>query len=226
LFLYYITDRRQLSGNREEGVRLLLARVRLAAEAGIDAIQLRERDLSARELIGLGIRAKEILDEVNSQRAPNLRTRLLINSRIDVAIACGADGVHLRSDDIPASDARHVFLHTGMFQPVVAVSCHAAEEVELAEGHGADFAVFGPVFGKPAHSVNPLGIVELEKACRKRTAANPRMPVLALGSVTAENAADCLQAGAAGVAGIRIFQEGNLLATVSRLRGLDVAGPN
>src|SRR5689334_3851289 len=94
MFLYYITDRRQLSPNNNEATHLLLDRIRNAAGAGIDAIQLRERDLSTRELTELGKRAVEIVRKANSS------TRLLINSRMDVAIACGADGVHLRSDDI------------------------------------------------------------------------------------------------------------------------------
>ena len=94
MFLYYITDRRQLSSDEDERTRLLLDRISAAASEGVDAIQLREKDLSARELVELGTRAIEIMRAFNPLNASRQRTGLLINSRVDVAIACGADGVH------------------------------------------------------------------------------------------------------------------------------------
>lgn len=224
-FLYYITDRKQLSSDPVESISLVLAKIRMAAAAGVDAIQLREKDLSARELVELGREAMRFVREAHSADPSKARTRLLINSRTDVAIACGADGVHLRSDDISASDARRVLLQAGISDPVVAASCHRFEEIELAEGHGADFAVFGPTFGKLGINAQPTGIVELERICNRRRAANPKMPVLALGSISEENAAQCLQAGADGIAAIRLFQQGNVRETVSRLRKLG-AHPN
>ena len=219
MFLYYITDRRQLSSHEEERSRLLLERISAAAGAGIDAIQLREKDLSARELVDLGTRAVEIVNRVSSLRASGLRSSLLINSRVDVAIACGAQGVHLRSDDISAADARVIFGQAGVSSPVIGVSCHTLQEISLAEGHGATFAVNGPVFGKDEEGA-PTGITSLEQACRSRRAAHPPMPVLALGGITISNASDCLKVGAGGLAGIRLFQNGNLTETVARLRGL------
>jgi thiamine-phosphate pyrophosphorylase len=218
LFLYYITDRRQLSPDPVERMRLLLERIRMAAAAGVDAIQLREKDLNARELTNLGLRAAETVRQANAAEGSRRRTRLLINSRVDVAIASGADGVHLRSDDISAADARAIFSRAGATQPFIGVSCHTAREVGLAAGHGADFAVFGPVFGK-AGSENPAGIEGLVLASR---AGMPSFPVLALGGVTAENAASCIYAGVAGIAGIRIFQNGNIMELVSRLRDLEI----
>lgn len=224
LFLYYITDRKQLSSYPIESISLVLAKIRMAAAAGVDAIQLREKDLSARELVELGREAMRFVREAYSADPFKPRTLLLINSRTDVAIACGADGVHLRSDDISASEARRVLLQAGISDPVVAASCHRFEEIELAEGHGADFAVFGPIFGKLGIA-QPTGIVELERICNRRRTANPKMPVLALGSISEQNAAECVRAGADGIAAIRLFQQGNVRETVSRLRKLG-AHPN
>jgi thiamine-phosphate pyrophosphorylase len=212
VFLYYITDRKQLSASEEDRRRLLLERIRTAAVAGVDAIQLRERDLSSRVLTELGKRAVEIVRQVNPS------TKVLINSRSDVAIACAADGVHLRSDDISPSEARAIFMQAGILRPVVAVSCHATAEIELAEGHGADFAVFGPVFEKDRQPRQER-IAALHSACNRR-AAKPPMPVLALGGINAENVLNCLQAGAAGIAAIRLFQNGNVEQVISELRKL------
>jgi thiamine-phosphate pyrophosphorylase len=220
LFLYYITDRRQLSSDPDESVRLLLDRISAVAKADVDAIQLREKDLSARELVELGRRAAEIIHRANSPGASRVRTRLLINSRVDAAIACGSDGVHLRSDDVSAADARVVFAQAGVSSPVIGVSCHTVQEVLLAEGHGADFAVYGPVFGKAGNEIPSTGLPGLEAACRKRKAAEHPMPVLALGGVTAASVVNCLKAGAHGIAGIRLFQNGNPVETVSQLRKL------
>jgi thiamine monophosphate synthase len=94
--------------------------------------------------------------------------------------------------------------------------------VELAEGHGADFAVFGPAFGKSGVDAKAAGVAELERVCKRRSMANPKMPVLALGSVNEVTAAECLQAGADGVGAIRMFQQGVIHETVSRLRKLGV----
>ena len=212
VFLYYITDRKQLSANEDDAHRLLLDRVRMAAAAGVDSIQIRERDLSARELTELGRRVVEIV------RNANLSAKVLINSRSDVAIACGADGVHLRSDDISASEARAIFMHAGILRPVIGVSCHSLREVELAEGHGADFAVFGPIFEKD-REIKEEGASSLRAVCHRR-AAKPAMPVLALGGVSLDNAQECLLAGATGVAGIRLFQSGNVEQVVASLRKL------
>ena len=218
MFLYYITDSKQLASESQERTRLLLQCIQAAAGAGVDAIQLREKHLSARELSELALRAAETIRGTNS--ANKSKTRLLINSRVDVAIACGADGVHLRSDDISAADARAVFMQVGVTRPTIAVSCHRLQEVELAEGHGADLAVFGPIFDKSSTHVAPTGIAELKLVCERLRAAKSSMPVLALGGVDLSNAPECLEAGAAGIAGIRLFQSGALKETVSRLREL------
>jgi len=212
VLLYYITDRQQFAGPEPRRRELLLARIAEAARAGIDYIQLREKDLSARELESLAREAVRIVRDANHQ------TRLLINSRSDVALAAGADGVHLPADDIPASDARAVWssalarnVQRETRNAVVAVSCHTAEEVRLAEAEGADFAVFGPVFEKVGTPLR-AGPDALHTACLGR------MPVLAIGGVTLQNARACLEAGAAGIAAIRLFQSGDLMKVTKELR--------
>ncbi len=116
MFLYYITDRRQFPGSPAQQRDRLLAKIAEAARAGVDLIQLRERDLSARELYVL---AAESLAIIREMRNAKRETRLLINSRLDVALACGADGVHLRGDDFSASDARAIWAKSLRLQEVI-----------------------------------------------------------------------------------------------------------
>ncbi len=220
MLLYYITDRSQFPGSEPDKRRRLLDKVAEAAGAGIDYTQLRERDLTTRELERLARECVSILREVQkTQSGPSL----LINSRTDVAIAVGAAGVHLRSDDIAASEARSIFVHAGITQPVIAVSCHSSAEVELAAAHGADFVVFGPIYGKRGSSRPPLELTALRRVTSRKPPSDRveapqalHIPVLALGGVTLENALECVQAGAAGIAAIRLFQE-NDVAEVARV---------
>ena len=172
-------------------------------------IQLREKDLSARALEELAVKAMAAV--VGS------RTRLLINARTDVALACGAHGVHLPANDLAASDVRAVFARAGVSEAVIGVSTHSAAEVASAEAHGADFAVFAPVFEKGGTGSKD-GVEELRRICHRAEAAQPPMPVLALGGVTVENAQLCVAAGAAGIAAIRLFQQNDVLAVVKKLR--------
>ena len=211
--LYYITDRMQFPGDESSRRRALLARIAEATRAGVDYIQLRENDLTARELEGL---AREAVAAV---RANSQTTRLLINSRTDIAFASGADGVHLRSDDIFAPEVRTVWtqartggLQAAVRSPLIAVSCHTPADVIRAEAEGADFAVFAPVFEKAGSA--PAGLATLREACEVK------MPVLALGGVSIENAKSCRQAGAAGIAGIRIFQENRIDDVIRALRAV------
>jgi thiamine-phosphate pyrophosphorylase len=208
--LYYITDRRQFPGNGQEQERRLLARIAECAAAGVDYIQLREKDLSTRALEALANLAMAALN--------GSRTKLLINSRTDVALACGAHGVHLPGNDLPASEVRVIFSRAGVVAPVIGVSVHAPAAVAYAESHGADFAVFGPVFEKDS-AANPAGLPQLRQICGRTQAVASAMPVLALGGVTLKNAQLCLQAGAAGIAGIRLFQENDARVVVKQLRG-------
>jgi thiamine-phosphate pyrophosphorylase len=197
LELYYITDRRQFPGDSREQESRLLEKIGECAARGVDYIQLREKDLSARALEALAGKAVAALG--------GSRTRLLINSRTDVALASGAHGVHLPGNELPASEVRAAWMHARSVAPVIGVSAHSLAEVEYAESHGAGFAVFAPVFEK-AGTRNARGLEELKQICRR----SGSMPVFALGGVTLENARLCLEAGAAGIAGIRLFQENAL----------------
>jgi thiamine-phosphate pyrophosphorylase len=220
--LYYITDRKQFPGDELARQQRLLHKISDAARAGVDFVQLREKDLSTRDLEQLARRAAEIVRRERScgaNQGPG--TRLLINSRSDVAIAVGADGVHLRSDDISVAEGRAIWsavltrnskLETRDW--IIGVSCHSEAEVRRAASEHADFALFAPVFEKKnAPGFQPAGIEALRKACQHN------IRVLALGGVTVENAESCLQAGAAGIAGIRLFQENDIVAIIQSLRG-------
>src|SRR5438477_7159225 len=154
--LYYITDRSAFPGDEATRRRRLLEEIREAAHAGVDYIQLREKDLSIRELESL---AREGIRETAQSK-----TALLINSRTDVALAVGADGVHLRSDDVSPDDVRAVWKcgagaparELSPNAPLIGVSCHSPEEVAKAARNGATFAVFAPVFEKK--DAHPTGL--------------------------------------------------------------------
>jgi thiamine-phosphate pyrophosphorylase len=216
--LYYITDRHQFSADEYENRKRLLAKIVEAACAGVDYIQLREKDLRTRELEALSRDALKVLDELRTEN-PKLRTALLINSRTDVALAIGADGIHLRSNDISPKEVRAIwksgYVGTAAREsspelPLIGVSCHMPEEVNQAAENAADFAVFAPVFEK--RGATPAGLDPLRRACRAG------IPVLALGGVTLDNAQSCLQAGASGIAGIRLFQQNSIAEVVHKLR--------
>lgn len=173
---------------------------------------MREKDLPIRELESLAHAAARIVSQQAGTRES--RTRLLINSRVDVAIACGFDGVHLRSVDISPRDVRGVWtLAREGSSPIVAVSCHTVTDVARAASEAADFAVFAPVFEKKGMPASPAtGLAALRDACRQN------IPVLALGGVNLENAHSCLEAGAAGIAAIRLFQDQAVAKVIRRLR--------
>jgi len=137
--------------------------------------------------------------------------------------------VHLRSNDITASEARAIWAKPAKTtDAIIAVSCHSLTEVLSAEAHGADFVVFGPVFGKQGSSEPPVGVATLTQVVARggpvdhkvEAGQSLHMPVFALGGVTAENATACAKAGATGVAAIRLFQDGDLASTVALLRKL------
>jgi thiamine-phosphate pyrophosphorylase len=217
LLLFYITDRRQFPGDEGARQRALLAKIAEATRCSVDLIQLREKDLSTRELEAFARAAVRVVRENLPTRTgkPELGTRLLINSRSDVAIACGTDGVHLRSDDLSPSEARKIWVHAGQSaRPLVSVSCHSAADAARAADEAADFAVFAPVFEKKdAPQSSAAGLNGLREVCRQK------IRVLALGGVTVTNAPACRDAGAAGIAAIRLFQENDIAEVVRRLRG-------
>lgn len=220
--LYYITDRKGFAEDEPARRRLLLARISEAAQAGVDYIQLREKDLPTRDLESLAREAVQILNQTQEKSGPR-RTALLINSRIDVAVAAQADGIHLRGDDVSPHDAAAIWKcgagalsrELSRQAPLIGVSCHSPAEVARASHNGATFAVFGPVFEKKDAPVTPpKGLIQLKQSC------DQGIPVLALGGITVENARFCFDAGASGIAAIRLFQENDVAAVVRRFRSL------
>ncbi len=213
MLLLYITDRTQFPGDENARQRALLAKIAEAARCGLDFIQLREKDLSSRDLETLARAARHVVKPPRPEKREAI-TRLLINSRSDVALACGADGVHLPADNLPPSEVRKIWAKVGHpTRPLITVSCHSAAEVAQAATEGADFALFAPVFEKKdAPHASPAGLDRLREACRHK------IPVLALGGVTLETARACVDAGAAGIAAIRLFQENDIAEVVQRLK--------
>ena len=260
----YVTDRRALpppslccAPHPLGWAAQLLETIARAAEAGVDAVQLREKDLSGKALWDLAVAA--------NARAPK---KLLINDRLDVALAVGAAGVHLGGESVPVAEVTRLrspvapASRAGHFAEredkipagarskrqgkgpqagagprsigagrrrdqtgaavgapalpegfLVGRSCHSAEEALEAERAGADYVYFGPVYATPskARFGPPQGLEALAAVC-----CRVRIPVVAIGGITLENAAACLAAGAAGVAAIRLFQEAADLAAVVR----------
>jgi thiamine-phosphate pyrophosphorylase len=207
LLLCYITDRRQFSGHETARLASLLKKIAEASSRGVDFIQLREKDLPARDLEKLAIEAQHIIRQAGT-------AQLLINSRTDIAIACEADGVHLPATDISPAEVRQAWetsRNLRLAGPVVSVACHAPAEID----ESADIALFAPVFEKHDHA--PAGLEALRQACQQK------VPVLALGGITLENAQSCLQAGAAGIAAIRLFQQNDIHGVVESLRRITIS---
>ncbi|MGC2111672.1 MAG: thiamine phosphate synthase [Candidatus Korobacteraceae bacterium] len=219
MLLYYITDRTRFAGSESERRRALLHKVAEASRAGVDYIQLREKDLMPHDLERLATEA------VRAVRENSNATKLLINGRTDVALACGADGVHLPAGELAAAEVRTLWMKCSNREPLIGVSTHSVADVRYAEAHGANFAVLAPIFEKVQTNTPGIGINALRTACTgSRVSGNVEAPyrggfaVLALGGVNLSNARACMEAGAAGVAGIRLFQEGDVCDTVQRLR--------
>jgi len=184
---------------------LLLQKIEQAAKAGVDWIQIREKDLSGRELAKLAGQA--ILGAGSG-------SSVLLNDRVDIACAAGATGVHLGENSLPVSEARKLVDKGGARANfLVGVSIHSFEAAMQAEQAGADYVIFGPVYTTPSKASfgEPQGVQRLKEICNRLT-----IPVLAIGGITLENAGECVVAGAAGIAAIRLFQDAEDLYGVVR----------
>ena len=206
--LYLITDGLTNAGTtpNSRAFARLLSLIETAVALGLDLVQIREKDLTARTLFELACRAAAL--------TRGSATRLLINERADLARAAGADGAHLTTTSLNTEIVRRTFGP----EFLIGVSTHSLAEARAAQTGGADFIVFGPVFATPSKHVYgpPAGV---EKLAEVVCAVNP-LPVLALGGITLANAPQVLTTGAAGWAGIGLFNDPNRLsATVDRLTG-------
>ena len=207
--LCYVTDRHLLGPDEESRVAALIEQIRRAVVAGIDWIQIREKDLSGRRLTEL---AREAV-----AAAAGTPTRIIVNDRLDIAIGVGAAGVHVGEESVPVAELirwrKSKPEHRGL---LVGASCHSLDAAKQAERDGADYVFFGPVFDTPVKRKfgPPQSVERLAEVCHA-----VRIPVVAIGGVTLENVAACLRSGAAGVASIRLFQESpDLSALVSHLQ--------
>ncbi|HEX8145546.1 MAG TPA: thiamine phosphate synthase [Pyrinomonadaceae bacterium] len=205
--LYLITsgETTPATDRRGEDFARLLSLCEAAVAAGIPLIQLREKKISARTLYELSASAARL--------TRGSTTRLLINDRADIARAAGADGVHLTTRSLEPAVVRRAFGEDFL----IGVSAHSLAEARAAQGGGADFATFGPVFDTPSkRAYGPAtGLALLNEAARTLAP----FPLLALGGITLENAPDALSAGAHGIAAIRLFKDAHALPEiVERLR--------
>jgi thiamine-phosphate pyrophosphorylase len=204
--LWLVTDRRATAG------RPLRPVVEACLGAGLRAVQLREKDLPARDLLRLATDLREL--------TARHRARFLVNDRLDVALAVGADGVHLPAAGLPPSVARALLGP----ERLVGVSTHSAAEAEAAAAEGADLVFLGPIYDTPSKRPfgPPRGLAELAAACQRS-----RRPVIAIGGMTPPRVEEVRQAGAAGVAVIRSLLEAGdpALATKALLAACEQAWP-
>ena len=201
----YVTDRKCLTAvGTEAGLTsIILQNVQAALAAGVDWVQLREKHLEGGQLLEFARRIVDLAAE--SAAETNRPARIIINDRLDVALAAAADGVHLGRESAPAREiVRWCRAGNAPDGFVVGVSCHSVEDAREAENAKADYIFFGPVFETPSKRAfgTPQGLEKLAEVCRAVS-----MPVVAIGGVKQENAAACIHAGAAGIAAIRMFQE-------------------
>lgn len=228
--LCYVTDRRSLpvptqqDPTQQDLIALLLEKIALVAAAGVDWIQLREKDLSGKQSAALTREALRSLSEQSNraQSPTRVLVRILVNDRLDVALAEQASGVHLGENSLPADDANHLVRagRVASSRPrdfLVGVSAHSLEAAKSAASAGAGYVFFGPVFATPSKSPYgaPQGLERLAEVC-----ASVTIPVIAIGGISMENAPECLSAGASGLAAIRLFQDSTDPASIVRaLRG-------
>jgi thiamine-phosphate pyrophosphorylase len=210
--LCYVTDRRSLSPTAAASESALVEKIAAVSAAGVGWVQIREKDLSGRELATLTRQAV----------ARRSAARVMVNDRLDVAVAEGAGGVHLGESGLPVADvakwvnrsdsgivvsdhgAASQFRVAASGDFLIGASCHSLDGAKAAVRGGADYIFFGPVFATPSKAKfgEPQGAEKLAMVC----SAVP-VPVIAIGGITLENAGECIAAGADGIAAIRLFQD-------------------
>ena len=218
LLLCYVTDRHSLVGfEARDAQKTHLLKIEAAAAAGVDWIQIREKDLSGRQC---GLLTREALQRAAKSLASNAApTRILVNDRLDVALSEGAGGVHLGENSLPLPEAKRLVKAQALNRHfLIGVSCHSLDAARSAASGGADYLFFGPVFATPWKAAfgAPQGLERLAEVCRAVS-----IPVLAIGGITLANASACLAAGASGIAAIRLFQDApDITSLVQSLRQL------
>lgn len=177
--LYLVTDRNNTRGREISRV------VEEALKGGVKAVQLREKDLTSRDLYAIAYELRKLTAHHDA--------RLFINDRIDIALAVGADGVHLGTSSIPVHRARKILGDKRM----IGVSCHNRISALNAQEKGADFITFGPVFYTPSKAAygDPVGVDKLAEIVELL-----QIPVYALGGVNRKNVSQVIEAGAHGIA--------------------------
>jgi thiamine-phosphate pyrophosphorylase len=211
--LCYVTDRKLLAGREDGAGAGVLAKICEAIAAGVDWVQVREKDMAAGELLRL-------IQEA-ARAGGGARTKIIVNDRLDAAIAASAAGVHLGRESVPVSEVvQWCRQGNAPREFMVGVSCHSVTEARDAESAGASYVIFGPIFDTPSKRAfgEPVGIAQLALAC-----AALKIPVLAIGGIDVRNARECFRAGAAGIAAIRMFQDSRnadeLKSKIESLRG-------
>lgn len=223
--LCYVTDRNSLaSGTGHADVRVL-DKIREVISAGIEWVQIREKDLPATQLLTLvrgAVDAAQVHDAgpARDSGSENVHAKVVVNERLDVALAACASGVHLGRESAPVREVVR-WCHAGNAPRgfLIGASCHSLVEAREAETSGASYLIFGPVFDTPSKRAfgKPVGIAELSAVC-----ATVKIPVLAIGGIDVRNVHECFRAGAAGIAAIRMFQDArdlqDLRRTIASLR--------
>ncbi len=194
-----------------------MLKIEAAAEAGVDWIQIREKDLSGKDCSSLTREALQRVAKSSARKAAP--TRILVNDRLDIALSQRAGGVHLGENSLPLTEVKRLLENRGERNDfLIGVSCHSLQAARAAASGGADYLFFGPVFATPSKAAFgvPQGLERLAEICRAVS-----VPVLAIGGITLENAPDCLAAGASGIAAIRLFQDApDLFSLVQSLQEL------
>lgn len=210
--LCYVTDRKSLVSEAvADNCDVLLKRIAASASAGVDWIQIREKDLTGKEISFLTREA--VAHTKQTKQGGGHGTQILVNDRLDVALAQHAGGVHLGEHSLPVQDVLKwlgtTAGHSAGEDFLVGVSCHSIEGAVSAARGGAAYIFFGPVFATPSKAAlgAPQDLERLTAVCN-----SVAIPVLAIGGITVANASSCVAAGAAGIAAIRLFQNVDNLA--------------